>query len=390
MSDKIFHPPSLHGHIPALDGLRGVAILLVMFIHFTVINPIGTIEVWFQKVAYLGMHGVDLFFVLSGYLITSILLDTKGKENFLRNFYMRRILRIFPLYYAIVALSFLILPILLSHFTAGTAKLARFDAVSGDWIWYVLYCSNFLIARTEAIRHGILDVTWSLAIEEQFYMIWGITVLLSDKKLLKRICISVIFCALLFRTVLWLSGFSWLQIYMLTPSRIDTIAWGAMISIITRSSDYDAEKLTKDARIIMVITGIILSIFFMSEFLHYASPVSYTIGYSLIGAFFAQILISVLNAPKGSIVNRIFASGFLTFFGKYSYAIYLFHLPIRAVIRDLFFGDKQFHTLPGPAIVWQMVFYIVATLAVIPPTLLSWYLFENPFLKLKKYFYYQS
>lgn len=378
--------PNFNGHLPSLDGLRGMAILLVMIHHFTVVVPVNQFEVWFTKASQIGMHGVDLFFVLSGFLITGILLESKGQPKFLRNFYMRRTLRIFPLYYAIVGFSFILLPILFGKIGIANNKLIRFDAASDDWVWYVTYCSNFLIAKVNAFRHGILDVTWSLAIEEQFYIVWATAVLFLGRKGLKRACVAMICGALVLRLVMWFVGYSWLQIYVLTPCRMDGLALGSLLAVYVRSSAYDPKQLTTVARKVAFALTFVLLGFFCFDFLIYTSSVSYTIGYTLVSVLLAQILILVLHAPPTTLVGKIFAGGFLRFFGKYSYAIYLFHLPIRAAIRDLFFGDAQFRQLIGPAIAWQLVFYVLATLAVIPPALISWHFFEKRFLKLKAFF----
>ena len=101
--------------IPALDGLRGLAILLVLLHHFTVLIPQTMVERWFVRLTTVesGIHGVDLFFVLSGFLITGILLDSKGKRGYYKNFYKRRVLRIFPLYYLVLFFSFCVLPMVM-------------------------------------------------------------------------------------------------------------------------------------------------------------------------------------------------------------------------------------------------------------------------------------
>jgi peptidoglycan/LPS O-acetylase OafA/YrhL len=375
----------LDARIPSLDGLRGVAIILVMIHHFTVIQPATAVEIWFGRVARLGMHGVDLFFVLSGFLITGILLDSKGEQRFLRNFYMRRTLRIFPLYYAVVAFSFLIVPTILANVPGLANKLSRFQVASHDWVWYVFYCSNFSIGRADAFRHGILDVTWSLAIEEQFYLVWAIVVLFFSGRTLLRICVGAIFGAFVIRCGMWLAGYSWLQIYVLTPGRIDALAWGAALALLMRRRELKPGVISL-ARKGSLIPIVVIALLFSLGLMEYSSPVSFTIGYSVVGLLFAQCLVIAVHAPETTIAGKVFASRLLGFFGKYSYAIYLFHLPARAILRDLFFGDKRFRALPGWPLLWQLVFYIVATAAVVPLALLSWNLYEKHFLKLKKYF----
>src|ERR1700722_19007102 len=116
--------------LPYLDGLRGIAILLVMFHHFTVIQPRSPMESYLYRVSEFGAQGVDLFFVLSGFLITGILIDSKRNEHFFRTFYLRRALRICPVFYLLIAFSFCVLPVLFKAFPEYSYKLARFDTVS--------------------------------------------------------------------------------------------------------------------------------------------------------------------------------------------------------------------------------------------------------------------
>lgn len=377
---------ALRGHLPELDGLRGMAILLVMFHHFTVITPANALEIWFTNVTGLGMHGVDLFFVLSGFLITGILLDSKGKPNFLRNFYMRRTLRIFPLYYAVLALCFLLLPALLSYSPPAAAKLARMGHATDGWKWYVTYTANFLIARVNNWHHPVLGVTWSLAIEEQFYLFWAVLIMFLSRRALQNVCMAAIVGALLVRVGIWAAGYSWLQIYVLTPCRMDALAWGALIAAYVRSPRYNPEKLLRRAGPILIGVAATLLVAFCLGGLHYDSPVSFTIGYTLVAIIFTQLLVVALHSSKASWTRVVLGSRFLRFFGKYSYAIYLFHLPLRAAIRDSFFGERQFRAWPGFALGWQLLFYVVATLAAVPLALLSWHLLEKRFLKLKSFF----
>lgn len=182
------HTPALagaSGHNPVLDGIRGMAILMVMWHHNTVLGHANPIDSWYHAISGLGAFGVDLFFVLSGFLITGILYDSKvrGPQTFgsyFGNFYARRTLRIFPLYYAVVIFSLLILPHVgdaLKHVTSPASadliqtKLDRFAQVKDYDLYFWLYLSNFPIAITAKWLHGILGVSWSLAIEEQFYLI---------------------------------------------------------------------------------------------------------------------------------------------------------------------------------------------------------------------------
>lgn len=384
--------PAFSGHMPALDGLRGVAILLVMFLHYTVIVPQGRWEGWLFDLSGLGKHGVDLFFVLSGFLITGILLDSKGQPaaSYFRNFYMRRTLRIFPLYYALVALTFLLLPLLLrtvaSYAPAAQAKLARFHEVNDDWPWYVAYCGNFLLVKTQEFRHAVLDVTWSLAIEEQFYLLWAPVVFLVSPARLRWVCAAAIVFALGLRAALLFAGLAWVQIYALTPCRMDALLIGGLLAITVRQPGYRPEALCRAARGAFAVSGLGLVAFFLLGLTRIESGLMLTLGFSLVAVLCAAGIVLVLHADSGSLLGRVFTSRTLSFFGKYSYAIYLFHVPIRAALRDLAFGDAQFRRLPGSALLWQGGFYVLSTLLVIPPALLSWRLLEAPLLRLKAYF----
>jgi hypothetical protein len=157
-------------HQPALDGVRGIAILLVLFHHFTVFDPITGVGAWLGFAALLGWCGVDLFFVLSGFLITGILIDARGSSRYFSSFYMRRSLRIFPLYFLVVFLSFVVLPRFpaLHDVLAGPTDVVQWP--------YWTYLVNFAIADRAQFLHGILDISWSLAIEEQFYIVWAVVV----------------------------------------------------------------------------------------------------------------------------------------------------------------------------------------------------------------------
>jgi peptidoglycan/LPS O-acetylase OafA/YrhL len=148
------------GHIPALDGLRGLAILAVMCHHFLFIGGEGPRTMLVLRLVHCGLFGVDLFFVLSGFLITGILLDTRHTRHALRNFYMRRTLRIFPLYYCVL-LVFVLVAFVdpLSQFQGD--GVPRFQSVLRDWPWYVTFTSNVLIGLRNGYVHGFLDVTWS-------------------------------------------------------------------------------------------------------------------------------------------------------------------------------------------------------------------------------------
>src|ERR1700677_2473843 len=199
--DEVNH--SSLGHIPALDGVRGVAILLVLINHFSPEKDYGnTLAKIFQPVTNSMTVGVDLFFVLSGFLITGILLRSRSSNRYFRNFYSRRALRIFPLYYFVLILLAIGLHVIPSWRNLTTLR----DA----WPWYWFYGTNYLICQTgfTFLDHAQVSLGhfWSLAVEEHFYLFWPLMVwLLSDRALL-RLCIALMVIAPICRAYAVLSG----------------------------------------------------------------------------------------------------------------------------------------------------------------------------------------
>ncbi len=171
-------------HLPALDAVRGMSMLMVAVYHMTFIRPTNTLETGIVFIAQSLWVSVDIFFALSSFLITGILLDSVNKARYFRNFWARRSLRVFPLYFAIVIFSLLILPYL-NH-----PKMSNFGRIKGDEWYYWIYLQNIPIAWG-GFRHAILDVTWTLAIEEQFYLIWPFVIFL-----IPRARLPIVFVAL--------------------------------------------------------------------------------------------------------------------------------------------------------------------------------------------------
>src|SRR4051812_26234940 len=156
--------PDLSGHVPALDGIRGLAILLILAYHFTLgMTGRGIAVRLIAKLTSTGWCGVDLFFVLSGFLITGILWNAKESPHRFRNYYVRRALRIFPLYYAAIAIVFAALPFI-------ATRVGGFEGIHGTGAWLGLYGTNILVALRG--QWFPLSHFWSLAVEEHFYLFW--------------------------------------------------------------------------------------------------------------------------------------------------------------------------------------------------------------------------
>ncbi len=378
------HPTaSDHGRDKALDGVRGLAILMVILLHASVIKPQSADERWFMAFTDLGRFGVDLFFVLSGFLITRILLKAKGSPGYFRNFYVRRVLRIFPLYYALILFSFLVLPAIAGFVPRAPEKLSRFMDVSDSWPWYLAYGTNFLIALRDKYTHGILDVSWSLCIEEHFYLVWPLVVARLDNRRLRTLLGVLLVASPVVRWLMWNRHCSPLQIYVLTFSRLDGLAFGCLLSLMLEDLRTIRGQRRKLGWLFATVTAAIGVLFLLGQ-TSIETRIMSIAGYTLASALFAILVAIVLVSPGASKLKAFFQARWLTTLGKYSYALYLFNLPIRAVIRDLFWNDERFRALSHIVYLGQAIFY-VATLAIsLLVAWLSWNLLENRFLSLKE------
>lgn len=371
-AEEVFSTPRPHLHMPSLDGLRGVAILLVLLHHFTgSMNAEFRINQRFTNWSELGWTGVDLFFVLSGFLITGILYDSKGTSNFFRNFYARRALRIFPLYYTALAIVILMTPLLVYLKLQGTANPA----------WLSIYATNIVMSAKGFGSFGVLDHYWSLAVEEHFYLIWpAVVYLLPRKKLmLLAACACVIAPALRFSL---LNGTPELPTaaYILTPMRMDSLAAGAFIALFVRGPK-GSEGLVKPA---MMIGGMALVVFFvmcvMRHSKNHNDAVLGTYGYTVLYLLYGSALVLALNwGPMRSMMS----APVLRWFGKYSYGMYVWH-PI--IFMLVFHNDFARHVRNGNGLVQGLLSGAVGLALMFAVTLASWHLWEKQFLKLKSRF----
>ena len=369
-------------HIPGLDGIRGLAILLVMLTHFILIQKGPKIDVIIGALGRFGWAGVDLFFVLSGFLITGILFDSKGGRNYFKNFYARRTLRIFPLYYFVVFISLIVLP------RFGSFG-EHFGHIGKTWPMYWLYLSNFAIGFTDDVHHGVLALTWSLAIEEQFYLLWPLIVLCCRRDTLMKICGLAVVIAIVSRTLIILFGpAGWMPYvpYNLTFCRMDGLAIGAFIALAVRGPG-SIKSLARYARwILPAMVVALLGIVAYHRSMHWIGGPGQTLGYTILGLMFASILVLTLNDPGTGIASKIFSQRWLTMLGKYSYALYLFHFPAHIIVRDYVYGEKQFLMLGNSRVPGQMIYILLSFALSMVMALLSWHLLEKRFLALKRFF----
>lgn len=368
---------TLAGPIPALDGLRGIAILLVAFAHFIGAYHISSrADAAVYETLRAGWCGVDLFFVLSGFLITGILVETKTASNYFQSFYMRRFLRIFPLYYACLALWF---------FGFGSVAESQgwtASAIGQDrQLWYWLYVSNWMVPEHEAV--GALGHLWSLAVEEQFYLVWPLVVWLVSTRKLAWVCVAAVIIAPAFRCVLVANGMASDAAYEWTPARMDALACGALLALLLRSPAGHRFVARWWRHVFGVGLAALVAIAIVNGGLAFNLTVMKTIGYSLLACTAAAAIAGAILSRDGAFGRRCVESAFLRAWGKYSYAIYVIHYPLFALSSQKLIeaGQSWLQTR------WGYALFVVGGLACsFGLAWLSWHLFEKHFLSLKQRF----
>src|SRR6266403_110376 len=352
------------GYIPQFDGLRGLAILLVLIGH----------SGFLEELPHAGMleytrFGVDLFFVLSGFLITGILTDSKGSQHYFRNFYARRALRIWPLYYLVLFVAFVVAPLF--------APSMRPTAVS-VWPAFVFYVQNIVFAYRSTYPFG-LGATWSLAIEEQFYLTWPVLVFLLKRQTLSIVSVCLVVVSTSVRLTSYFHGAPPTFPHMFTLARLDSIAFGCLAALWLRSPTCTLARWRVRS---YQFLGFGLGSTVLARILMHrnSSIVSYTF---LAMAFTGLLGISLISDPRLSLLGRSLSLDWLRNIGKISYGLYLWHLPLFILWVRLL-GSPRF-LRPYP-VARNLLSFVSLLLLVLVVATISWRVFEQPILRLKEIF----
>ena len=377
--------PSLdmRGHIPALDGVRGLAVLMVLVFHFVgAMAPSNMIERVIVRVTNYGSFGVELFFVLSGFLITGILYDSWHKPNYFRNFYARRSLRIFPLYYGVLVLVFFVAPLI--PILRGEELSYLVDRQA--WAW--LYGINIYLAKEGSWSFSYIEHFWSLAIEEHFYLFWPLVVFFAGKRprTLMAVSLTIAVGAMLARLTGHILGLNWWTTYVLTPFRLDGLALGAFLAVAARQPGGLA-RMAASLPAVAAAGGALLAVsyIFPGPVLSQGMPLVAPVRSALIQVLLACLLVWALVAPEESAVKRFFCSRAMVFLGAYSYGLYVYHHFFSFYLShnntDVELG--RWLGSHGLAVAVQATGGMAASLAL---AYVSYELYEKRFLKMKRFF----
>lgn len=367
--------PKLGGRIPELDGLRGIAIGMVLLYHYfdLVLHAApGTVLAQVLTSGRLLRTGVDLFFVLSGFLIGGILLDARGSTNYFRVFYTRRFFRIVPIYAVCLAIVF---ALSLAFHHGLVPRLGWMFQDELPWIPHVLFLQNFWMAARNVF--GQYQVTWSLAVEEQFYLTLPLLVrILSPRRFLYVLAAGILAAPLLRIGMHLLWPDRYIPWFVLMPTRADTLLLGVAGAVGMRSEGFRNWLAGK--------RGLVLWLFFpvqllgLSFFLLHSwnAFIPTTLAYSGLALFYLSVLLYAVTWPKGWLgaFLRWRPFGWL---GSIAYGTYLIHVLIFGSLFTLLRMPTV--GITNPAGVGITVFALVLTLTICQ---LSWTYFEKPLVAL--------
>jgi peptidoglycan/LPS O-acetylase OafA/YrhL len=363
-------------HVPALDGVRGVAIAMVVLTHLgAILRDFG-----FVRYFEFGWMGVDLFFVLSGFLITRILLDTRNDERYFRRFYIRRGLRIWPLYYVYLGLTLLFLSVMGHLAQKGSAAGGgHFDFAMTSPVWlYLLFVQNLNPASLFSLRDAMLAITWSLCIEEHFYLAWPVCVRNFSRRALRWILIAILAASPFLRLAAAHVGrnkpynFWYQMVNRCTPFHLDSITAGCLLCLVWLSIGRHRGSIYFFAS--LFAAGLCGTVFCLMGGRN-ASVFSFC--YTALAAMFSGLVGLTLLGR----FTAIFTQPFLRYLGKISFGLYLIHPSLFVIFQSHRVFDRL--GMARHILVAECVAALLACALSLSLAHLSWKFFESRVLSLK-------
>jgi peptidoglycan/LPS O-acetylase OafA/YrhL len=340
----------------SLDGLRGIAAMLVVIFHFySYPNGYYSTDGYslFKEVAAIGQHGVSLFFVLSGFVITRILIHNKASNTYFSEFFIKRILRIAPLYYLFLVFWFFVLPLIIH-----VPKEPLLNQLP-----YYIYLQN--IFSTFSIPLSGPPHFWSLAVEEHFYLVWPFVVFyVPVNRLGKVIGVSILLSFLLKYIMIQKK----MPIHDFTLTRMDQILMGSWLSLAELKSHLKFQSVRHFLKLALLAIPFSLIVYLLGSHFHFMKEL---LKYSLLGITFASLLAIVLSLKPTTIVNRFLTNRLLQYLGRISYGIYVWHV-IALILLQFFLLTK----------IMLVDMFITIALTVLLAHV-SYFYFESYFIRLK-------
>jgi peptidoglycan/LPS O-acetylase OafA/YrhL len=345
-------------YIKQLDGIRAIAALMVMFFHFfRNVEANSQFYLAIKKISIFGQTGVSLFFVLSGFLITRILLSTKEKKNYFKNFYLRRALRIFPLYYLFLIIYYFLIPLI------SNSQFVPFN----QQIYYWIYIQNF--ATTFNWKNSGPDHFWSLAVEEHFYLFWPLMVYFIPYKKIKLGLLLIIVLAFISRLFFVENN---IEVFYFTLTRMDELALGALLASFEKDGElsYAKAKTFLISIVILIIPTIILWIETTGKSISFLQVFKF----NLISLIYFCLVGLVVCLKNENFLNKILRSNFFIYTGKISYGLYVYHPLCFFIISVLL----KVTYVPISFFLSFLLTYLIASI--------SYYFYESYFISLKRKF----
>jgi peptidoglycan/LPS O-acetylase OafA/YrhL len=375
-------------HIAILDGVRAYAILMVCVAHFFQVDETSLYQshpmlgIILFKLSQLGLTGVELFFLLSGFLITNILLDSKSSSNYYRVFFARRVLRIFPLYYFVLIVSFFIIP----KFT--TPDEAGRDVIANQW-WLWTYLSNisFVFDKPELTWDGSANFPhfghfWSLAVEEHFYLVWPFIVYRCKASWLPHVMLGLVASSVLVVFAYWWPFNNYQILGWGTLRQAGTLALGGWIAVQWREPNVFNRWVSLARKCVLPAAFFFLLQTFIPRYLEF-KPIVRQLACLML---FPAVLVLALAGSQTA--TKLFCHKILFFVGKISYGIYVYHFWLLPYYKiEIYQG--WLHIL-GDGILAASFYTLICTVMSIGIAWLSWVILESRFHNYKSLYTYNN